>query len=222
MRRAFTLIEVLVVLAIIAIVAAILFPVFARSKEAAKKTGCLSNLAQAGKAMLLYMTDNDDRFPYGVDPVDKNRPQIWSAYPGWQAQIPYMQYMHEVLQPYIKSRQVFMCPSDMGTEVVDNHWPLDLPSSPSLYETYGTSYFYRTELAFRQVSHSSMQWPSFTNVLFDAAGHWHSGERRLMSTNTYQEAWNLLRRFRYNVLYCDMHVKFVTYDALQRYWRAPL
>jgi prepilin-type N-terminal cleavage/methylation domain-containing protein len=55
MRRAFTLIELLVVIAIIAIIAAILFPVFGRAKEAAKKTTCLSNLSQIGKAIALYM-----------------------------------------------------------------------------------------------------------------------------------------------------------------------
>src|SRR5579884_1987255 len=63
MRRAFTLIELLVVIAIIAILAAILFPVFAQAKEAAKKTTCASNLKQWGLAFNMYATDNDDRLP---------------------------------------------------------------------------------------------------------------------------------------------------------------
>ena len=62
-QRAFTLIELLVVITIIAILAAILFPVFAQAKEAAKKTSCLSNLKSIGTAMVLYQSDYDDYFP---------------------------------------------------------------------------------------------------------------------------------------------------------------
>ena len=63
MRRGFTLIELLVVIAIIAILAAILFPVFAQAKEAAKRTACVANSNQIGKAMMMYLGDNDDRVP---------------------------------------------------------------------------------------------------------------------------------------------------------------
>jgi prepilin-type N-terminal cleavage/methylation domain-containing protein len=68
-KRAFTLIELLVVIAIIAILAAILFPVFAQAKEAAKKTSTLSNFKQMGTAIQIYNGDNDDRFPlaFGTD-----------------------------------------------------------------------------------------------------------------------------------------------------------
>lgn len=63
MRRAFTLIELLVVIAIIAILAAILFPVFAQAKIAAKQSASLSNMKQIGLAQFMYMNDNEDRYP---------------------------------------------------------------------------------------------------------------------------------------------------------------
>jgi prepilin-type N-terminal cleavage/methylation domain-containing protein/prepilin-type processing-associated H-X9-DG protein len=63
MKKAFTLIELLVVIAIIAILAAILFPVFAQAKEAAKKTQCLSNMKQIGTALTMYTNDADGGYP---------------------------------------------------------------------------------------------------------------------------------------------------------------
>lgn len=68
MRKAFTLIELLVVIAIIAILAAILFPVFAKAKEAAKRTQYLAQAKQTGTAMIIYMADFDDLFPSGNAP----------------------------------------------------------------------------------------------------------------------------------------------------------
>jgi len=70
MKKAFTLIELLVVIAIIAILAAILFPVFAQAKEAAKKTTYIANMKQTGTATQIYEADVDDVMPlgYGVRP----------------------------------------------------------------------------------------------------------------------------------------------------------
>lgn len=62
-RRAFTLIELLVVIAIIAILAAILFPVFAKAREAARQSTCLSNSKQIGLAFGMYVQDYDETFP---------------------------------------------------------------------------------------------------------------------------------------------------------------
>ena len=60
----FTLIELLIVIAIIAILAAILFPVFAQAREKARQTSCVSNLRQLGMAMMMYVQDNDDTYPW--------------------------------------------------------------------------------------------------------------------------------------------------------------
>jgi len=65
MKKAFTLIELLVVIAIIAILAAILFPVFAQAKAAAKTSACLSNTKQLGLAVMQYLNDNDGGYPAG-------------------------------------------------------------------------------------------------------------------------------------------------------------
>ena len=63
MRRGFTLIELLVVIAIIAILAAILFPVFARAREKARQSSCLSNVKQLTLGILMYADDYDEKFP---------------------------------------------------------------------------------------------------------------------------------------------------------------
>ncbi|CAN5508105.1 hypothetical protein BH11ARM2_BH11ARM2_12490 [soil metagenome] len=93
MNKAFTLIELLVVIAIIAILAAILFPVFAQAKLAAKKTVDLSNLKQLGTMMMLYGGDYDDRFPLTSFPSKGN---------SWPMRC----------QAYIKSWDMFRSPGD--------------------------------------------------------------------------------------------------------------
>jgi prepilin-type N-terminal cleavage/methylation domain-containing protein/prepilin-type processing-associated H-X9-DG protein len=112
-KSGFTLIELLVVIAIIAILAAILFPVFGRARENARRTSCLSNLKQAGLAQLQYAQDYDDRLvPRFIDYY--NRPE--SDYPGgfWAGQNSSgkaTMFWPQLLYPYHKSMQVFVCPS---------------------------------------------------------------------------------------------------------------
>ncbi|HJP84102.1 MAG TPA: prepilin-type N-terminal cleavage/methylation domain-containing protein [Fimbriimonadaceae bacterium] len=222
MRRAFTLIELLVVIAIIAILAAILFPVFARAKAAAKKTACLSNLNQIGKAIVIYMGDYDDVFPHALDASDKFAPQIWDFNPDFRNRIPYMPLMSEVLQPYLKNKDVFMCPSDTGTQVLDNHFPEPFLTAPSMFKTYQSSYFFRTEIAFRYFTQTSFELPANINVLFDGAGHWHVPERALRPNDSFQDYFSLIRAYRYNTLFGDFHAKSLTFDQLQTAWATNL
>jgi len=222
MKRGFTLIELLVVIAIIALLAALLFPVFARAKLAAKGAGCVSNLSQIGKSMLLYMNDYDDLFPNAIDDSDRVHPEQWDAFPLFEAQISHLPTMQVALQPYVKSKEVFHCPADTGTQLLDDHFPLTFSGSPSDYATFGSSYLYRTEITFRLESQTSLQVPASINVYFDAAGHWHSGASELTTSDDAQSFFDKLRQFRYNTLFADMHVKLQTADQLQTAWGTNL
>jgi prepilin-type N-terminal cleavage/methylation domain-containing protein/prepilin-type processing-associated H-X9-DG protein len=100
---AFTLIELLVVIAIIAILAAILFPVFAQAKEAAKKSSCLSNQKQMLLAAMMYQNDNEDKFHrLRMGPITFNSDYTTDQAFGAE----------DALAPYIKNRGIFKCPSD--------------------------------------------------------------------------------------------------------------
>jgi prepilin-type N-terminal cleavage/methylation domain-containing protein len=102
-RRAFTLIELLVVIAIIAILAAILFPVFAQAKLAAKKTADLSQVKQLALATVLYQNDNDDYFPHLAE-TDPN----FATYPANVS----MWSSVKVVGQYVKSPNMFLSPAD--------------------------------------------------------------------------------------------------------------
>ena len=222
MRRAFTLIELLVVIAIIAILAGILFPVFARAKAAAKQASCLSNLHQIGIAMTLYMTDYDDFYPHAIDASDKYDSSIWNAFPAFQAQIPYMPLMSEALQPYVKSHEIFHCPSDTGTGLLDNHYPDLFQTSPSLFFKYGSSYLYRTELTFRGASDTQLSAPASINVMMDGAGNWHGSTPELEKGDDVSTYLQLIQGYRYNTLFADNHAKNLNFDTLQTAWATPL
>ena len=114
LRKAFTLIELLVVIAIIAILAAILFPVFAQAKAAAKKTQALAHAKQIGTAEQIYLTDNDDTYqpayyyndPLAAGSLDATGIVHWSG----------------VLAPYVKNYDMFRSPEDPSGGIAPTNW----------------------------------------------------------------------------------------------------
>lgn len=167
--RGFTLIELLVVIGIIAILAAILFPVFARAREAARRTSCLSNTKQFGVAIMQYVQDYDEMFPprfpdpNGATPAFPCKPCRtidWRDYP----------------RPYTKSEAMFRCPSDTG---IPSFFAADPTLGGPVYRDpsqggYGSSYCLNTVMT-RVGSLAAFPQPADTYVGAEIFP-WHSGD----------------------------------------------
>lgn len=215
-RGGFTLIELLVVIAIIAILAGILFPVFASARGKARATRCLANLKQIGNAMQMYMDDYDGMYPWAIDPADQNQPSIWSAFPppapfygnpNWSLLIPAMPLLWQVLDPYVKSNEIWHCPSDKGYDVLEDTG-LPLSGRPTGFAAFGTSYMYRTELTFTQASQEHLSDAAAINVFEDSMGDWHGGSGSGSG--------------RWDVLFADGHVKSQNRKQYDEAWNTPL
>jgi prepilin-type N-terminal cleavage/methylation domain-containing protein len=154
MKKAFTLIELLVVIAIIAILAAILFPVFAQAKEAAKKTACLSNAKQIGTALKIYLGDSDDVMPlfyaYNSDPAIYAPAQLKGT--------------ERLLLPYTKNQDLFKSPLDNGGPYLAADPGLLARNirASSYWQAYGSSYRFNrcsfTNAAGESSSNNSFNW----------------------------------------------------------------
>jgi prepilin-type N-terminal cleavage/methylation domain-containing protein/prepilin-type processing-associated H-X9-DG protein len=118
-NKGFTLIELLVVIAIIALLAAILFPVFARARENARRASCQSNVKQMALGALQYTQDYDERLPPAYN---EDTQKVWG----------------ELIQPYLKSTQLFQCPSDASSHSIAEGF-----TSPMIY-SYGWNFLWLT------------------------------------------------------------------------------
>ncbi len=172
-KRAFTLIELLVVIAIIAILAAILFPVFAQAKEAAKKTQAISNVKQLGTAFAIYLSDYEDIYPLAMSQRPDGTYRAVTGHP-----IPYNSlptdatwgtaaglnsanvYWANSVQPYTKNWGLFELP---GKRTVFGGAAADQPVNPAI-----SGFTYNGLM--HTVSASEIQSPSILPILWTGNG----------------------------------------------------
>ncbi len=192
-RRGFTLIELLVVIAIIAILAAILFPVFARAREKARQTSCLSNMRQLGLAFLQYVQDADARFPGNLDANANGVVE----YPADACCLERDRWV-VITQPYIKSLQLIYCPSEGN----------DVPLWGGRTYNPPTSYKYKHACATNAWKEGAIQRPSQIYLLIEHI-NWHTGLRQCLCTAPTGEQVH-------NMAFFDGHAKAINKNRAAR------
>ena len=230
--QGFTLIELLVVIAIIAILAAILFPVFARARENARRASCQSNLKQIGLGLLQYSQDYDEKFVtawYGTDSGGSSTTVNYK----WM----------DAIQPYVKSTQLFTCPSSPAgmqankTGIFVPAKDLGTPGKPGSPNdnNYG-SYAYNSSYWGDDPADNTTDGQTTTNPsgktlaqvaapatsvwVMDAAGSfeiaWRNKSEHIAPTGDPLNAHSIIQRHldSTTALFCDGHVKSQKMSAL--------
>lgn len=180
-RNGFTLIELLVVIAIIAILAAILFPAFAKAREAARKASCSSNLKQIGIGVMQYTQEYDEHYPCVADIGKPNFPVL--------------------LHPYLKSKDLYNCPSASSGNVWDvNTWPDGVATKSS----YGANSFLIVNLAKggQAMSLGEVKVPSSTYLGADSRQEFFGYFGEVTEVGEQRHGGGV------NMLFADGHVKF--------------
>ncbi|RYX82286.1 DUF1559 domain-containing protein [bacterium] len=192
MKRAFTLIELLVVIAIIAILAAILFPVFARARENARRSSCQSNLKQVGLGVLQYTQDYDEMMPPYQNTV-------------------YFLPWHHLIEPYVKSVSLYKCPSSVTPDsdtIYASGFPRSYVANGGDEGTSGDGFGGpRPWKQFTSVSLASLTYPSTTISICEMRGrrsdpHLNRASWLTVSTDTFTSHLGTT-----NFLFIDGHVK---------------
>lgn len=228
-RTAFTLIELLVVIAIIAILASILFPVFARARENARRTSCLSNLKQIGLGIMMYTQDYDEKYPMqfyntsysnSATPVAGRYLQTQAGMPGAHFQIGdtshgvlghFITWM-DLTFPYVKSIQIFKCPSSTDAEYYPDYM-LSAAFGGMRKSIYGVTSSSTSMAAIERASTTVMLWEtaqSTNGVTYEPRyGYLGSGgniPRWPESHKMHLEGMNLV--------FGDGHAKWMSYQSI--------
>jgi prepilin-type N-terminal cleavage/methylation domain-containing protein/prepilin-type processing-associated H-X9-DG protein len=192
--RAFTLIELLMAIAVVAVLAAILFPVFAKARESARRAVCASNMRQLGLATNAYLEDWDGRYPWAWDPELVHKEGRGPA-------------LRDVLMLYVQNQRVWECPSDIG-ETFPNGPNGRRERTPPFYDSrmqVGSSSYYYPGIGWEQrylgqvggVASAKLPRPSLIWWLSEFRP-WHGPYRPT-------DEWSVSPG-RYNLLYCDGHI----------------
>ena len=209
---------------IVAACLVILFPLLLRINASLADRPCAANLGEIGKAMALYSADNDQHLPDIVDASDKYL-HLWDKQPKLLKLVKKFPLMQVPLRGYVKSPSVFHCSLDSGGYVMDNSFGNSLSpfeNAPSMFATYGSSYLYRTEITFRSLSEKGF-WPGpDVAMMFDAYGHWHGHTEAIREDTPFAQSANSIEDYRYNVLFGDGHVRFLTFEGLQATWNVRM
>jgi prepilin-type N-terminal cleavage/methylation domain-containing protein/prepilin-type processing-associated H-X9-DG protein len=199
-KRGFTLIELLVVIAIIAILAAILFPVFARARENARRASCQSNLKQLGLSIAMYMQDYDETYMcHEVKPASGT--VYWPIF----------------LQPYVQNTQAFSCPS---SNYIWNGTANNASAIPYGYNEYLSNY----PGWYPGTTDATITRPATTVLLAETGGTPDQANGYYVSYSPYDYTGSVKLASIYgmssrhmdgsNVLWCDGHVKWMATSVM--------
>jgi len=224
MKRAFSLVELLVVVSIIALLAAILFPVFSRVRENGRRAACQSNLKQIGYGLIQYSQDYDEVLIADWYGTDINVGPSDTLPPGSPLGVSYK--WEDAAFPYVKNEQVFNCPSATGDAATPYHYyktltapqPASQLGSYIIMHGYGANQPDKTPpvshpLLNDLVSLSRAATPSNTAWVLDGNGQFFCS----VDTTTHTLAADLISPRHLDtvgVLFLDGHVKNIKQDVL--------